>query len=136
MNYSIENKYIGNLRTVSTHLDSKDKITTDAPTDNNGKGEAFAPTDLVSSALCSCMTTVMGICAEKGGFKMPNSSAKITKIMSADPRKIKEIKVELNFEKNSLTDTQKNKLISVGKNCPVAKSLHPDIKQSILFNFK
>ncbi len=135
MNYSIENKYIGNLRTVSTHLNSKDKITTDAPTDNNGKGQAFAPTDLVSSALCSCMTTVMGICAEKGGFKMPNSTAKITKIMSADPRKIKEIKVELNFEENSLTDTQKNKLISVGKNCPVAKSLHPDIKQSILFHF-
>ena len=81
MNYSIENKYIGNLRTVSTHLDSKDKITTDAPTDNNGKGQAFAPTDLVSSALCSCMTTVMGICAEKGGFKMPNSTAKITKLL-------------------------------------------------------
>ena len=96
MNYSIENKYIGNLRTVSTHLDSKDKITTDAPTDNNGKGQAFAPTDLVSSALCSCMTTVMGICAEKGGFKMPNSTAKITKIMSAEPRKIKEIRIELN----------------------------------------
>ena len=136
MNYSIENKYIGNLRTVSTHLDSKDKIITDAPTDNNGKGQAFAPTDLVSSALCSCMTTVMGICAEKGGFNMPKSTAKITKIMNTDPRKIKEIKVELNFEENSLTDTQKNKLISVGKNCPVAKSLHPDIKQSILFNFK
>ena len=66
---------------------------------------------------------------------MPNSSAKITKIMSKDPRKIKEIKVELNFEKNSLTDTQKNKLILVGKSCPVAKSLHPDIKQTILFNF-
>ena len=136
MNHSIINNYVGELRTSSKHIKSGKKIITDAPTDNNGKGEAFAPTDLVSSALCSCMTTVMGICAEKGGFKMPNSSAKITKIMSADPRKIKEIKVELNFEKNSLTDTQKNKLISVGKNCPVAKSLHPDIKQSILFNFK
>ena len=136
MNHSIENKYVGKLRTSSTHLNSGKNIITDAPTDNNGKGEAFAPTDLVSSALCSCMTTVMGICAEKGNFEMPNSTAKITKIMSADPRKIKEIKVELNFEKNSLTDTQKNKLISVGKNCPVAKSLHPDIKQSILFNFK
>ena len=135
MDHIIENSYVGGLRTSSTHLKSGEKIITDAPTDNNGKGEAFAPTDLVSSALCSCMTTVMGICAEKGGFKMPNSTAKITKIMSADPRKIKEIKVELNFEENSLTDTQKNKLISVGKNCPVAKSLHPDIKQSILFHF-
>ena len=135
MNYSIENKYIGNLRTVSTHLDSKDKITTDAPIDNNGKGQAFAPTDLVSSALCSCMTTVMGICAEKGGFKMPNSTAKITKIMSAEPRKIKEIRIKLNFEENNLSEAQKNKLKNVSENCPVAKSLHPDINQIINFNF-
>ena len=135
MNHSIENNYVGKLRTSSTHLPSGETIITDAPTDNNGKGEAFAPTDLVSSALCSCMTTVMGICAEKGNFEMPNSSAKITKIMSAEPRKISEIIVELSFEKNTLTDTQKNKLISVGENCPVAKSLNPDIKQTIKFNF-
>ena len=135
MNYSIENSYIGNLRTSSKHLKSGKSIITDAPTDNNGKGEAFAPTDLVSSALCSCMTTVMGICANKGNFKMPNSTAKITKIMSAEPRKIKEIKIELNFEKNSLNDAQKNKLMSVAENCPVAKSLNPDIKQTLKFNF-
>ena len=90
MDHIIENSYVGGLRTSSTHLKSGEIIITDAPTDNNGKGEAFAPTDLVSSALCSCMTTVMGICAEKGGFKMPNSTAKITKIMSSEPRKIKE----------------------------------------------
>ena len=114
---------------------SGQKIITDAPTDNNGKGEAFAPTDLVSSALCSCMTTVMGICAEKGGFKMPNSKAKISKVMSTEPRRIKEIHIELNFEKNSLTDLQKKKLENVGRNCPVAKSLNPEIKQDIIFNF-
>ena len=68
MNHTIENKYIGNLRTSSKHLKSGDNVITDAPTDNNGKGEAFAPTDLVSSALCSCMSTVMGICANKGNF--------------------------------------------------------------------
>ena len=101
MNHSIENRYVGKLRTSSTHLKSGKNIITDAPTDNNGKGEAFAPTDLVSSALCSCMTTVMGICAEKGNFEMPNSTAKITKIMSADPRKISEIKIELNFDNNN-----------------------------------
>tara|TARA_Y100000748_G_scaffold11071_1_gene9323 strand:- start:803 stop:1183 length:381 start_codon:yes stop_codon:yes gene_type:complete len=99
MNHIIENAYIGGLRTSSTHLKSGENIITDAPTDNNGKGEAFAPTDLVSSALCSCMTTVMGICAEKGGFAMPNSSAKITKIMSQEPRKIKEIHVQLDLKK-------------------------------------
>ena len=135
MNHSMENNYVGKLRTSSTHLPSGETIITDAPTDNNGKGEAFAPTDLVSSALCSCMTTVMGICAEKGNFELPNSTAKITKTMSSDPRKIKEIKVEINFEENSLTDTQKNKLISVGENCPVAKSLNPDINQILVFNF-
>ena len=135
MNHSIENKYVGKLRTSSTHLSSGKNIITDAPTDNNGKGEAFAPTDLVSSALCSCMTTVMGICAEKGNFEMPNSTAKITKIMLSDPRKIFEIKIELNFDNNNLTDTQKNKLMSVAENCPVAKSLNPDIKQTLKFNF-
>ena len=77
----------------------------------------------------------MGICAEKGKFEMPNSKAKITKLMSTNPRKISEIKIEINFEKNSLTDVQKRKLISVGKNCPVAKSLNSDIKQNLIFNF-
>ena len=135
MNHSIENRYVGKLRTSSTHLSSGKNIITDAPTDNNGKGQAFSPTDLVSSALCSCMTTVMGICAEKGNFEMPNSTAKITKIMLSDPRKIFEIKIELNFDNNNLTDTQKNKLMSVAENCPVAKSLNPDIKQTLKFNF-
>ena len=135
MNHSIENRYVGKLRTSSTHLKSGKNIITDAPTDNNGKGEAFAPTDLVSSALCSCMTTVMGICAEKGNFEMPNSTAKITKIMSSDPRKISEIKIELNFDNNNLKDTQKNKLMSVAENCPVAKSLNPVMKQTLKFNF-
>ena len=135
MNHSIENRNVGKLRTSSTHLKSGKNIITDAPTDNNGKGEAFAPTDLVSSALCSCMTTVMGICAEKGNFEMPNSTAKIRKIMSSDPRKISEIKIELNFDNNNLNDTQKNKLMSVAENCPVAKSLNPDIKQPLKLNF-
>ena len=135
MNHSIENKYVGELRTSSTHVKTGKNIITDAPIDNNGKGQAFAPTDLVSSALCSCITTVMGICAEKGKFEMPNSKAKITKLMSTNPRKISEIKIEINFEKNSLTDVQKRKLISVGKNCPVAKSLNSDIKQNLIFNF-
>ena len=135
MNHTIENKYIGNLRTSSKHLKSGNNVITDAPKDNNGKGEAFSPTDLVSSALCSCMSTVMGICANKGNFSMPNSTAKITKIMGVDPRKISEIMIEFTFEKSELTDAQKNKLISIAKNCPVAKSLNPDIKQNLTFKF-
>lgn len=135
MDHSIENNYVGNLRTSSTHIQSGDKIITDAPTDNNGKGEAFSPTDLVASALCSCMTTVMGICADKGNFIMPNSSAKVTKIMSAEPRKISEIVVRFIFEKSNLSKTQKRKLMSVAENCPVAKSINPDIKQRVSFDF-
>ena len=135
MSHSIENYYVGNLRTSSTHIQSGDKIITDAPTDNNGKGEAFSPTDLVASALCSCMTTVMGICADKGNFNIPKSSAKITKIMSVEPRKISEIVVMFTFEKSNLSGTQKKKLMSVAENCPVAKSINPDIKQTISFDF-
>ena len=135
MSHTIENKYIGNLRTSSKHLKSGNNVVTDAPKDNNGKGEAFSPTDLVSSALCSCMSTVMGICANKGNFSMPNSTAKITKIMGVDPRKISEIMIKFTFEKSELTDAQKNKLISIAKNCPVAKSLNPDIKQNLTFKF-
>lgn len=135
MSHSIENYYVGNLRTSSTHIQSGDKIITDAPTDNNGKGEAFSPTDLVASALCSCMTTVMGICADKGNFNIPKSSAKITKIMSVEPRKISEIVVMFTFEKSNLSETQKKKLMSVAENCPVAKSINPDIKQTISFDF-
>ena len=123
MNHTIENKYIGNLRTSSKHLKSGDNVITDAPT------------DLVSSALCSCMSTVMGICANKGNFSMPNSTATITKIMGVDPRKISEITIEFTFEKSELTDAQKNKLMSVAENCPVAKSLNPDIKQNLTFKF-
>ena len=135
MSYSIENKYIGDLRTVSTHLNSGDKITTDAPLDNNGKGEAFSPTDLICTALCSCMTTIMGICAEKGNFILPKSTAKIIKVMSEKPRKISEIHIAVNFENNDLSDAQKRKLKEVASRCPVAMSLDKDLTQKLKFNF-
>ena len=91
MSHSIENRYLGELRTHSTHLKSSDTIITDAPVDNNGKGNAFSPTDLVASALCSCMTTVMGICAEKNNFELPGSTAYVTKVMESHPRRISKI---------------------------------------------
>ena len=96
--HSIENKYVGELRTESIHLKSTKIIITDAPLDNNGKGEAFSPTDLVASSLCSCMTTVMGIYAKKNKFVLPKSKALITKFMSSNPRRISKIKVEVNFD--------------------------------------
>ena len=135
MSHSIENKYVGELRTESTHLKSSNVIITDAPTDNNGKGNAFSPTDLVASALCSCMTTVMGICAEKNNFELPGSTAYVTKIMESHPRRISKIIIEINFDNNNLSDQQTEKLVAVAKGCPVAQSLSSDLIQEVKFNF-
>ena len=135
MSHSIENKYVGELRTESTHLKSSNVIITDAPTDNNGKGNAFSPTDLVASALCSCMTTVMGICANKNQFDLPNSTAHITKVMSSHPRRISKIIIEINFDNNNLSEQNIEKLIAVAKGCPVAQSLSSDLVQEVRFNF-
>ncbi len=135
MSHSIENKYVGELRTESTHLKSSNVIITDAPTDNNGKGNAFSPTDLVASALCSCMTTVMGICANKNQFDLPNSTAHVTKVMYSHPRRISKIIIEINFDKNNLSEQNVEKLIAVAKGCPVAQSLSSDLIQEVKFNF-
>ena len=135
MSHSIENKYVGELRTESTHLKSSNVIITDAPTDNNGKGNAFSPTDLVASALCSCMTTVMGICANKNQFDLPNSTAYITKVMSSHPRRISKIILEINFDNNNLSEQNIEKLKAVAKGCPVAQSLSSDLIQEVRFNF-
>ena len=135
MSHSIENKYVGELKTESIHLKSSNVIITDAPTDNNGKGNAFSPTDLVASALCSCMTTVMGICANKNQFDLPNSTAHITKVMSSHPRRISKIILEINFDSNNLSDQNIEKLIAVAKGCPVAQSLSSDLIQEVRFNF-
>ena len=135
MSHSIENKYVGELRTESTHLKSSNVIITDAPTDNNGKGNAFSPTDLVASALCSCMTTVMGICANKNQFDLPSSTAHITKVMSSHPRRISKIIIEINFDKNNLSEQNIEKLIAVAEGCPVAQSLSSDLVQEVKFNF-
>ena len=135
MSHSIENKYVGELRTESTHLKSSNVIITDAPTDNNGKGNAFSPTDLVASALCSCMTTVMGICANKNQFDLPNSTAHITKVMSSHPRRISKIILEINFDNNNLSEQNIEKLIAVAEGCPVAQSLSSDLIQEVKFNF-
>ena len=135
MPHSIENKYVGELRTESTHLKSSNVIITDAPTDNNGKGNAFSPTDLVASALCSCMTTVMGICANKNQFDLPNSTAHVTKVMSSHPRRISKIIIEINFEKNNLSEQNIEKLVAFAKGCPVAQSLSSGLIQEVRFNF-
>ena len=127
--------YLGDLRTSSIHLQSGSEIISDAPIDNNGKGEAFSPTDTVANALGSCMFTVMGIKAQDLQIDLSNSTAEITKIMAADPRRISEIYVVFNF---SVDIDAKNKTIleRTAMTCPVYYSLHPDIKKVITFNWK
>ncbi len=134
--FSIKNKYLGDLRTEAVHLKSGNTIITDAPLDNNGKGEAFSPTDLVSAALCSCMMTIMGITARKENLQIDGVEAEVTKIMTANPRKISEIHVNFTFPAGlSLSEEFKGKLEHAAHTCPVALSLDPAIKQIVSFNY-
>ncbi|MDR7132044.1 putative OsmC-like protein [Algoriphagus sp. 4150] len=132
---TIKSSYLGNLRTESEHLQSGVKILTDAPVDNNGKGEAFSPTDLVASALGSCMVTIMGIVANRDSVSLEGLTWSVTKVMQASPRKISEIIVEFHWE-NPVNDAAMiQKLKNAAKTCPVALSLDPEIKQTLKFDF-
>jgi uncharacterized OsmC-like protein len=127
--------YIGDLRTSSIHLQSGSEIITDAPTDNNGKGEAFSPTDSIANGLASCMFTVMGIRAQEIGVDFSDSTAEVTKIMAAEPRRISEIHVS--FDMNLAADEKTKTILErTAMTCPVFYSLHPDIIKVIVFNWK
>lgn len=130
----MHSEYLGDLRTRSTHLKSGEVVISDAPVDNNGKGEAFSPTDLVSSALCSCMMTIMGIVANREHIDLSGLKANITKIMAQGPRKIAEIHINFSGHLNA-TEKQKEKLKTAALNCPVALSLAESIDQKITFDF-
>ena len=126
--------YKGELRTEATHVQSNTIIYTDAPKDNHGKGESFSPTDLVATALGSCMISIMGIVAMKEGItSVDGTIAEITKVMYAEPRRIGEIHIKLIFPKKDYTDKEKKIYEHAAYTCPVAKSLHPDLKQEIEF---
>jgi putative redox protein len=133
---TIETIYQSDLRTQATHVYSGNKIITDAPLDNQGKAEAFSPTDLMSASLGSCMFTIMGIAAREHGIDIDGSSCSITKVMAADPRRVSEIQITFNFPDIIYTEKQRVVLERSARNCPVAKSLHPDLIQNIVFNFK
>jgi len=128
-------KYLGSLRTEAIHLKSSNKIITDAPTDNHGKGEAFSPTDLVATGLASCMISIMGIQANTSDINLGDIDAEVTKIMTSNPRKISEIIVNISFGNHNYSDKEKKVLENAAKTCPVALSLNPDIKQTISFNY-
>jgi hypothetical protein len=128
-------EYKGALRTSSIHLKSGQQIITDAPTDNNGKGEAFSPTDLLSTSLGCCMLTIMGIVAERHSISIEGTKIDISKIMGTEPRRVIEIIVEMNIPRADLSDKDKHLLEQAALTCPVAKSLHPDLKQTVHFSW-
>ncbi|MFM2231030.1 MAG: hypothetical protein RL607_2288 [Bacteroidota bacterium] len=127
--------YLGELRTSSEHLQSGSIIISDAPTDNNGKGEAFSPTDTVANGLASCMFTVMGIKAREMEVDFSGSTATVTKIMGTEPRRITEIHVVFSMNVEVVEKT-KTILERTAMTCPVYYSLHPDIKKEITFHWK
>ncbi len=133
---TITTVYQGDLRTKAKHLKSGNELITDAPTDNQGKGEAFSPTDLLCSSLGSCMLTIMGIKAEKEGFDIKGTEIETTKIMQDSPRKVSEVIIEFKMPNNKYTNDQKKLLHNAAITCPVALSLNPDIKQSVRFDYK
>lgn len=127
--------YLGDLRTSSIHTNSGSEIISDAPLDNNGKGQAFSPTDTVANALASCMFTVMGIKAREMEVDFSGSTAEVTKVMGTDPRRITEIHVRFMM---SINPEEKIKTIleRTAMTCPVFFSLHPDIVKEVIFNWK
>lgn len=120
-------EYLGDLRTKATHLQSGTEIITDAPVDNNGKGEAFSPTDLVATAYASCMMTIIGIYCRQHGLNFTHAVADVTKVMADSPRRISEIVIELDMSGNNWNEQEQEKVMRAAKACPVAKSVHEEI---------
>lgn len=119
--------YTGGLRTEAKHLKSGDIIITDAPVDNHGKGEAFSPTDLMSTSLASCMLTIMGISSNNHNININGTKAEVQKIMSENPRRVSGINIIMIMPAIKYAEKEKSILKHAAENCPVMKSIHPDI---------
>jgi len=126
--------YKGNLRCEAEHLQSKSTIETDAPTDNRGKGERYSPTDLLCVSLTTCMLTTMGIKAADLKVDIDNAKADVTKHMASDPRRVAKIEVSVTLPKN-IDEKERLILERAGNNCPVAKSVHPDIELALKYDW-
>ncbi len=127
--------YLGELRTKAKHVQSSQILITDAPVDNQGKGEAFSPTDLLATALGSCMLTIIGIAGREHGFSIDLTEIKITKVMASNPRRVGEVQIELFFPANNYSEKHKRIIRHAAESCPVALSLHPDLIQTLTFHF-
>lgn len=127
-------KYLGDLRTECIHVASGARLVTDAPVDNQGKGESFSPTDLCATALASCAMTIIGICARAHDVDVTGTTIEVTKTMSANPRRIGKLEVVFTMPDRDYTDKQKLLIERAAHTCPVHLSLHPDVEQ--VFTFK
>ena len=132
---TVQTKYLGDLRTESVHLQSGNKLITDAPTDNQGRGEAFSPTDLLATAFGACVLTIMGIAAQTHGFNIDGTEVETTKVMGTEPRRIVELITTFKFPHNNYSAKHKKILELTAKECPVFNSLHPDIKKTVSYCF-
>jgi putative redox protein len=126
--------YQGHLRTTALHLQSNNEIITDAPTYNHGKGEAFSPTDLLATSLASCMLTIIGIKAADMDIDIIGTTAEVTKVMAADPRRVSDIHIVITFMQ-TLDDKTQKIFYKTALNCPVAQSINPDITQNLTFSY-
>ena len=131
---TLEIKYQGDLRTTATHLDSGSEISTDAPKDNHGLGETFSPTDMVCSALASCILTIMAIAVEKNDVDIKNTKAIVKKTMGNNPRRIVKIEINLTFPKEYDSKTRII-LEKAANNCPVHHSLSEKVEKDISFTY-
>lgn len=131
-----EVEYLGGLRTKCTHKQSGTTIITDAPLDNQGKGEAFSPTDLIATAYASCMITIMGIYCREHDLKFEHATATIEKIMDSNPRRIGKIVIHMDFSGNNWNDLEAEKAIRAGKACPVAKTLGDNVEVEFSIVYK
>lgn len=127
-------KYLGNLRTECTHVQSGTIIQTDAPLDNNGKGEKFSPTDLVATAYASCLLTIIGIYCQEHGYSFEKGEASVIKIMASSPRRIGGLTINIDLSGNGWDALTAEKIIRAGKACPVAKSIHADMNIEMTFH--
>lgn len=122
-------EYLGGLRTEATHVASGNKIITDAPVDNFGKGEAFSPTDLLATSYASCLLTIVGIYCQNHGLSFSKGNAEVTKIMSADsPRRVQKIILKIDLSGNGWNEDEQKRAIAAGKACPVAKTLGDNVE--------
>lgn len=128
-----EVRYLGALRTKATHLKSGTELITDAPIDNQGKGESFSPTDMLATSLASCMITIMGIRARDNNIDMEGATAYVEKIMTSNPRRIAEVNINLEMPEKQFSEEEKDILEEAAKGCPICSSISPELKVSLQF---